>query len=84
MQKKDEKTELVQPETKGRGIGPVTMRMELKQSAEEIKQNTPVQGWDLRANSMVEMVTKGRKICKEAGKRWPQDVAVWDNPRGGK
>jgi hypothetical protein len=79
MQKKPVKTEEVQPVETSRAAGNINMRMELKQTEEEIKNKVPVQGWDLSANTMVEMVTQGRKICKSAGKRWPQDVAVWSN-----
>lgn len=60
-----------QPEA-SRGVGGVTLRMVLATGPGESKLE-----WNLKAKSMVEMVTQGKKICKDAGKKWPQDVIVW-------
>ena len=41
--------------------------------------NEPLLEWNFKANSMFEAVHKGKKICEDNNKRWPEDVIVWDN-----
>lgn len=53
----------------------VNMRMELRQDP-----GGPKLGWDLSANSMVEMIGKARAICEEHNRKFTaKDVLVWDN-----
>ena len=73
MQKKRNDALVEQAEQASRGLINVTKKMCLRTAPGE-----PKLEWDLKAGSMVEMVTKGRTLCKENGKRWPQDVTVWD------
>jgi hypothetical protein len=71
--KKDEKKE-------ARGVrfaresGPVSMRMVLKTGIGESKLE-----WNFQAQSMVAAVTEGKRLCLTNGKKWMQDVIVWDN-----
>jgi hypothetical protein len=58
------------PPTKG---GRIHMQMSL-----DTKPGEPKLEWELSANSMVEMITQGRNLCKGHGKKWPQDVVIWE------
>lgn len=56
-------------------MGKVNMRMELRQDP-----GGPELGWDLSANTMVELIGKARAICEQHDRKFSaRDVLVWDN-----
>lgn len=52
-----------------KGPGEILVKMRMNDEKNE---------WNFRAKGPIDAIVQGRKICKDNGFRFPQDVMVWE------
>ena len=65
------KEQKIVPKAQERALGRLSVQMKCKRKENENE-------WNFKAKSPPDAILQGKKICKENGFRFPQDVVTWE------